>query len=159
MTAPLLGIKVKVPFLKKLLADTLSHVWGSLHMATEVNPGVLSHDPEVQKAHLADRLVHHKITPRLFIEMQAAIADTLSRAAEESARSVKSIMKYPLQMLIPLQDLVVDSDASLGFFKNLKESDKQLKTYPNFYHEPHNEIGKEQVFEDLRKWISSHSSN
>ena len=118
-------------------------------MTTELDARLLSHDSEVVDAYLADRLVHRKGTPRFYVEMTRAIVDTLKR---------DSGIQVPTQFLVPMADTIVDSEATLRFFRNLKLREKQLHTYPGFYHEPFNEIGKEQVFEDLRKWIQKHSS-
>lgn len=149
VSAPLLGVKVELSLAKRAAAHLLSRVWGSLHMASEVDAKALSHDSEVVEAYAADRLVHKKGTPRFYVELQKAIADTLSR---------DSGIDIPLQFLVPMQDRVVDPEASLRFFRALKLREKQVKTYPGFYHESFNEIGKEQAFEDLRAWIQSRSA-
>jgi acylglycerol lipase len=149
-SAPLLGIKAHVPWIKQLAGRGLSKVWGSLQMHNEVDPALLSHDPEVPLAYKADRLVHDKATPRFYTEMLSAMADTVKRDAG---------LPYPLQMIISLQDRIVDADVGQQFFKNLKIRDKQLHTYPNFFHESMNELGKEKVFEDIAAWIKSHSSS
>jgi acylglycerol lipase len=148
VSAPLLGILVPLAVSKRAAAQVLARVWGSLHMSTEVDAKTLSHDPEVAEAYVADRLVHNKGTPRFYVELVRAIADTVRR---------DSGIDVPLQMLIPLQDQVVDSEIAMKFFRELKLREKQLRTYPGFYHESFNEIGKEQAFEDLRTWINTHS--
>jgi alpha-beta hydrolase superfamily lysophospholipase len=146
-SAPFLGIKAKVPAVKKLAAHALSRVWGSLQLSTGIDVSGLSRDKGVCDAYLEDRLVHDKMTPQFFTGMQAAFSDTLGR--EDGIR-------VPLQILVPLQDPIVDPEKSLAFFRGLKHRDKQLKTYPGFYHEPLNELGKEQVFADLADWIRAH---
>jgi alpha-beta hydrolase superfamily lysophospholipase len=84
-------------------------------------------------------------------------ATQLSHDKEVITSKRDSGIQHPLQFLVPLQDKIVDPDTQLEFFRNLKLRDKALKTYPTFYHESFNEIGKEQVFEDLVSWIRSHS--
>lgn len=148
VSAPLLGVKVELPIAKRAAAHVLSHLWSSLQMDSEIDAADVSHDAEVVEAYKADRLVHKKGTPRFYTELLGAISDTLRR---------DSGLEVPLQMLIPLQDRLVDSEASLGFFRNLKHREKQLRTYPGFFHESFNEVGKEQAFEDLRAWINTHS--
>jgi len=150
VSAPLLGVKVPVPAIKKAAGQVLSRLWGSIHMRNELDPRLVSHDAEVVQAYQQDRLVHDKVTPRFYTELQSAIADTMAR---------DSGMNYPLQIVVPLQDAIVDPEASLAFFRALKHRDKQLKTYPGFFHEPVNELGKEQVFEDIRTWITRHTAN
>lgn len=152
ISAPLLGLRVHVPPVKKLVGQALSNIWGTLHMNSELDATKVSRDPEVVSAYLADRLNHSKVTPRFFTEMTRAMADTVKR---------HSGFDYPIQMMVPLQDQIVDPEVTLQFFRELKcksSSDKVLKTYAGFYHEPYNEIGKEQVFEDLKSWITAHAS-
>lgn len=147
ISAPLLGIRVKVPPVKKAAALALAKVWGSLHMTNEIDANLVSRDPEVVRAYLADRLVHNKITPQFFVELQEAMANTLKR---------HSGLMVPAQFLVPLEDRIVDPNATIGFFEKLEHREKLLKTYPGFFHEPMNDLGKEQVFEDLKAWISAH---
>ncbi len=150
VSAPSLGVKLEIPWVKRSAAQLMSRIWSTFHMTSEIDPKTLSHDQDVVEAYISDRLVHSKVTPRFAMEMLDAMADTVKR---------DSGLSYPLQMLIPLQDRIVDSDSCLQFFRALKLRDKNLKTYPNFYHEPFNEIGKEQVFEDLAVWIKNHSES
>ncbi len=148
VSAPLLGVKVPLAASKRVAAHLLAHIWGSLQMSSEVDASLLSHDKEVGKAYVSDRLVHRKGTPKMYTQLMASISDTLSR---------DSGIEVPLQMIVPLQDRIVDSEATLKFFRALKLREKQLKTYPGFYHESLNELGKEQPFEDIRTWIKMHS--
>jgi alpha-beta hydrolase superfamily lysophospholipase len=147
LSAPLLGIKVAVPVVKKWAGIALSRVWGSIQMVNEIDPKDISHDPQVISAYVADRLVHNKITPRLFTEMTTAMNQVCKR---------ESGLEYPLLMMIPEEDKITDSEASLRFFRALKQRDKLLKTYPGFYHESFNEIEKTKAFEDLETWLNQH---
>ena len=148
LSAPLIGLRTKVPLLKRSAAFVLSKLWSSVHLLSELDPRNLSHDPEVREVYVSDRLVHQKVTPRFFAELQFAISSTLK---------MNSGFKTPIQILVPLKDQVVDSDVVMRYFRDLKSSDKELKTYPNFCHEGFNEIGKEKAFEDIREWIEKHS--
>ncbi len=147
LSAPFLGIKAKVPIVKKAIAVALARVWGSLQLDTEPDVSALSHDKSVCESYAADRLVHSKMTPRFYMQLRAAMADTLGR---------QDGILTPLQILVPMQDPIVDPELTLRFFRDLKHREKQLRTYAGFFHEPMNEIGKEQVFEDIVAWIRSH---
>jgi alpha-beta hydrolase superfamily lysophospholipase len=118
-------------------------------MSSELNANLLSHDPDVVEAYLADRLVHQRVTPSFFTSLLDVMKETVQSDSGISA---------PLQMMIPLQDQIVDSHTALQFFRGLKLRNKALKTYPGFFHEPFNEIEKEQAFKDLTSWIKTHSS-
>lgn len=145
LTAPFLGIKAHVPWIKKTLARFLSRVWGSLQLDTALDTSVLSHDLAVKEAYLKDPLVHSKMSPRFFSELHVAFQDTLNR---------NTGISVPLLMIVPLQDRLVEAEKSLQFFQALKHPHKRLVTYPEFFHESLNEIGKEIVFEEIRGWIS-----
>jgi len=147
-SAPFLGIKVRVPVIKKSAAILLSKVWGSLQLDTELDAALLSHDPEAVEAYRADRLVHSKMTPRFFMQVQAAMQDTLSQTRG---------IECPVMVQVAMQDGVVDPERALDFFRNLDHARKELKTYPQFYHEIYNELGKEQPLGDLRDWIAANS--
>lgn len=147
-SSPLIGLRIPVPVVKKYAAIAISRLWGHLQMETELDVSHLSHDREVQETYQKDRLVHPKITPKLFLGMQASMA---AMAKKEQP------FPYPLLAIIPMDDPIVDPETALQFYRSLKINDKQLKTYPGFLHESFNEIGKERVFEDLEAWIKQHS--
>lgn len=149
ISAPFLGVAMKVPVSKKLAALALARVWGNLQLTTELDPTLVSHDPEVCSAYAADKLVHGKMTPKFYQGLVRAMVNTLTR---------KSGIKAPLLMLIPLADKIVDSTLSQRFFRELQISEKSLKLYPDFFHEILNETGKDQVFADIREWILKHPS-
>ena len=143
-SAPLLRVKARVPLGKKIAAAVLSQVWGSLQISTELDAAGLSHDPEVVRAYRQDRLVHDKMTPQFYSQMKAAMANTLSRTTG---------LPVPVMFLVPSEDPIVDSRTTLEYYRELKHRDKLLKTYPGFYHEPMNEVGREQVFQDIAEFI------
>ncbi len=147
VSAPLMAIKVKVPAPKKIAAKVLNKIWGSLQLPTGVNADVLSHDPEVALCYRQDRLVHDKMTPAFFNGLEAAMADSLSRK--------KGILP-PIQFLVPLKDELVDPQTTIRFYESLEHPAKRLKTYPDFFHESMNEVGKERFFDDVREWVIEH---
>ena len=147
VSAPFMGIAAKAPAAKKAAAHVLSKIWGSLHMSTGLDASHISHDAEVVAAYTSDRLVHDKITPKLFTELLRVFDDTKSRS---------NGIPYALQFMIPLEDKIVDSHVSMEFAKDLSNPDKNLITYEGFYHEIFNEMGKEKVFGDLISWIKKH---
>jgi lysophospholipase len=55
----------------------------------------------------------------------------------------------PLLMVLAGDDQLVRRDLSEHFFEKVKCSDKIKIAYPQFYHEIFNEVGKEQVWNDV----------
>ncbi len=148
VTAPFLAVKAKVPVVKKLAANVLEHVWGTLQIPTALDSSGLSRIPEVVEAYQKDRLVHDKMTPRFYGSMQAAWKDTRSRHEG---------IQVPLQVIVPLADPIVDPEVTQTFYRELKHRDKRLRTFENSLHEPMNDLDREQVFQDIGSWIRSHS--
>jgi alpha-beta hydrolase superfamily lysophospholipase len=62
-------------------------------------------------------------------------------------------------VVVPEDDAITDPNAAIAFFKKQKTQDKELKTYPGFFHESFTELWKERAFEDLKSWIVRHSSS
>jgi alpha-beta hydrolase superfamily lysophospholipase len=103
----------------------------------------------VARTYHADRLVHQVGTPRFYLSMLEAMEETANHDHG---------LPVPLCFLLPMQEKVVCPKTTLKYFHALKQDDKELKTYPDFYHESFNEIGKEKVFEDICAWIQKNSS-
>ncbi len=65
-------------------------------------------------------------------------------------------MRLPMLMLVGGQDPVVSPSAAREYYDRSGSDDKTLLIYPKMLHEPLNEIGAEQVLDDLVRWIDSH---
>lgn len=150
ISAPFLGMKEKAPATKVGAASVLAATgFGWIQLDTGLDAALVSRDGAVVEAYRQDRLVHGKMTPRLFSQILKTIADTFRR---------DSGIKVPLQMYIPLQDGLVDPEKSLAYYRLLKVREKSLKTYPGYFHESFNDTGKEAVFSDISAWIRTHST-
>ncbi|OFZ56385.1 MAG: hypothetical protein A2428_02810 [Bdellovibrionales bacterium RIFOXYC1_FULL_54_43] len=147
VSAPFLGIKSQIPAAKKAAVFLLAKLAKAVPLATDLDADGLSRDPAVVKLYKEDPLNHDKMTPGFFFELLAAFGDTLSRTDG---------IRVPIQFLIPMADRIVEEEKAIAFFDVLKQSDKRLRSYPDFFHEPMNEIGKERVLADILSWIQSH---
>jgi alpha-beta hydrolase superfamily lysophospholipase len=56
-------------------------------------------------------------------------------------------------MLHAGSDRICDPRGTVEFYERLGSVDKTYKIYPGMYHEIFNEIGKEEVFADIRAWM------
>ncbi len=143
LSAPLLGLNVPTPLLKVLAARVAYKFWGELGMQAHVGTQYLSHDPEIMRCCMEDRLVHDRITPSFFFAMQKSL-----RAIH--AEPLK--LSIPLTCLLPLDDHVVDPEATHVFMRTL-DAPKKLIEYAGFYHEAFHEIGRERVFADIKEHL------
>lgn len=56
-------------------------------------------------------------------------------------------------VLLGGQDTVIDPAATRAFYERLGSDDKMLLIYPKMLHEPFNDLGREQVYTDLVRWL------
>jgi len=147
ISAPLLGFAVRIPKGKLLVGRAAGLVAPRLRMANEIDPSVLSRDPEVGRAYAADPLVRRVVSTRWFTET--------SRAMNEMPGAAPSI-KGPVLVLHGTNDRLASVDATQKVFDLIGSSDKQLILYPGFYHELFNEPDRQGVFETVGSWLSGH---
>ena len=53
-------------------------------------------------------------------------------------------------------DKVTEPEGSLQFYARVTSADKTLKLYEGYFHECHNDIGREHLFADLVTWLDNH---
>lgn len=144
ISAPLLELVMPVNPLLKGVARLLNSTLSTLQLSGDLNPQRLSHDTAVVENYIKDRLVHAKVTPRMFFAMEEGMA---------WARKQTGPLACPLLMLAAGDDMIVSTPSIREFYENLKYRDKELREYPGMFHEVMNEIGKAKVFADIREWM------
>ena len=135
---------------QKLLLKVLPRLVPDLCVGNGLDANYLSHDPQVVKAYLSDRLVHNKISPRLgqFI----ATAGPLTVAAADSWRT-------PTLLMYAGADRLVNAAGSDEFAKRANQSKTvkpgtvTAKRFDGYYHELFNETDAARVFEVLKSWL------
>lgn len=150
-SAPLLGLSLPVPPVKKFFAELTEPLLGRVKLGNELDGSLISHDPEVAKAYDQNPLNHNYVTPRFFVHLMKEMP---------KAQGNRGPFHYNFMMLIPLGDLIVSWKAAWNFYQNLEMKEgfkKELTTFPQFYHESFNEIGKERAFNALSDWLKKHS--
>jgi alpha-beta hydrolase superfamily lysophospholipase len=147
LTAPFYALAFKPPALKLLAARLLKGVVPGLKLGNELKPEQLSRDPAWQAQTSADPLYLHTTTPRWFFE---------TAGAQQRLTGLGRQVVAPLLMLAGGDDPIAKMSAARGFFETIASTDKTWKEYPGFRHEVLNETGKEQVIDDIARWISAH---
>jgi alpha-beta hydrolase superfamily lysophospholipase len=141
---PALRITVPIPPRRLKLGQFLLRYAPWVTLRTEARLDRLTRDPEILREMQADRLRHFRISAPLFFGMVQGGDLLMDRAAE---------IRSPIVMLIGGQDTVVDPVAAREFYDRLGSADKTLLLYPKMLHEPLNDIGREQVLDDLARWL------
>jgi alpha-beta hydrolase superfamily lysophospholipase len=144
ISAPLIQVVVPVPAHKLMIARVGARMAPRLRLDNEINPAVLSRDPEVGRAYAADPLVNRKVSTKWFAEA--------TRAMEEAARWGPKI-KTPILVMHGTSDRLASVNATKTLFESIGSSDKELVIYPGFYHELFNEPEKQEVYDRITDWL------
>lgn len=102
-------------------------------------------DADCQKAIEKDAKEHKLATAKLLYNIVLA---------QMRARIFKGEIKLPVLFLIPGKDDITDSQAAEKIFKGLRAQDKQIVRYPEMRHALSVESQRQNMFEDILKWIN-----
>ncbi len=142
---PLDPVGVAKPWLVRT-ARLLSRVLPRVPMRVGIDPAALSREPEVVQSYRDDPLVHAWATPRWGTETLAAI----DRTGRSLAR-----LRLPLLVIHGGADRLSSPDGGRALAEGAGSSDKTLRIYEGAYHEPHNDLGWEEVVEDVASWMEA----
>ena len=145
LSSPALGLSMPVPKFKEALANVAVKWMPSLTMFNEIKYVDLTRDEEMIRSYQKDNLRHDKISPGLFLSMIENF-----KAAIESAEGIRN----PVLMQLAGEDRLVSSPVARAFFDQLPNKKNQLIVYPESYHEIYNDLDREQVIRDLKKFIN-----
>lgn len=65
-------------------------------------------------------------------------------------------LAVPLFMFQGGADRIIPVVGTQQFFDKVIIADKKLKIYQDGFHEPHNDLQQQQVFQDVEQWINDH---
>lgn len=144
ITSPWLQLVFQPAPWKILLARIALTFWPTFTQNGPDDPSQLSRDADFLASMSDPELMHHKMSARMFNELQRG-------ARQASAEAC--LCGYPLLLSHGAEDALTSAQATESFFKDVASSDKTLKIYPAMRHETHNEIGRETVLADIVEWL------
>ncbi|MFW5947025.1 MAG: nucleotide exchange factor GrpE [Gemmatimonadota bacterium] len=150
LSAPWLGTAVEVPLWQRAAAAILDRVLPILPFPSDLEPALLSHDPERVRDYAQDPLIHSTVTPRLWRET--------ARAADAAFRD-RSALAAPLLFLLPGDDPVVDTARGLDLARSLEDGDVTIRVLDGYYHESLQERGRAAVLAEIRGWIEKRAGD
>jgi alpha-beta hydrolase superfamily lysophospholipase len=136
-----------VPRFLIFLSKILSRIWPVLTIKTKLDVTALSRDPAVIENYSIDPLVHNLASVRLGTEFSTIRELTLLMAAG---------FKPPLLIYHGLSDRIVPPEGTKIFYNAIRQPDKELRLFEGGYHETHNDLQKEWLFEIIHTWIKKH---
>jgi alpha-beta hydrolase superfamily lysophospholipase len=99
----------------------------------------------MQEAYRRDPLVYHRLTPRLFREVELAQADALEGDLPPT---------LPVLILAPLDDAMVDTGVTLRWAGSRRQHAITVARLPSTHHEPHNDVARDGVLDLVGSWLA-----
>lgn len=149
ISAPLLGLTLKVPPLKLKVGQLAARFLPRLTLPSGLPPSAISRDPAEVEAYKHDRRRVDKVSARWF----AAMNDAIARVSGEASQ-----LDIPMLWYVGTGDLVCDPHATRGVFDRLVDPashHQSLRSFDGYYHELHNEpeLLRQPIKEMLLAWI------
>ena len=144
VTSPWLRLVMQPSKTKLVFAKLMGKIYPSLVLPTGLNPEFLSHDFEKVDEYINDPLVHYKISINFYNEVNEKGKWILGNYNR---------LKIPLLLMHGDADKITSYKASEEFAQNSKKL-TTLKIWDNMYHELHNEIDNNKVFDYIINWIN-----
>lgn len=145
LSSPAVGISAQVPKIKEMLAHVALKWMPTLTMYNEIKYEDLTRSEDMRKAQTQDPLRHDKISPGLFLSMVEGFPLALEHAPE---------LEMPVLMQLSGEDKIVSTEASRALFERLPNKKNQLIIYPESYHEIYNDLDRDLVISDLKKFLN-----
>jgi len=121
-----------------------------LSLGNGVQPGYLSHDPNVVRDYRTDSLVHGRISPRL----ARFVADSGPQVLRAAHR-----WSCPTLLMYAGQDHLVDASGSQAFAAQASAPHLTVQAFDTLYHELFNERDNAAVFACLKNWLDARFAN
>lgn len=131
---------------QKLLLAVLLRIAPDLCVRNGLDPRLISHDPAVVLAYQQDRLVHDRLSGRLARFIVDAGAATVACAPR---------WQVPTLLLYAGDDHLVSPAGSRAFAAAAPAGVVSAHCFETAYHEIFNELEREPVFEQLKRWLDA----
>lgn len=140
LSGPAFGVKVPVPTIKDQAARLLNKWAPKVTIKHQINYADLSRDKELISSYGKDPLRHKKFSAPLYLGLLEAMEHAHSRA---------HLLKKPIFIQAGGEDRVTCTGSTKKLFEKLSTPQKELKIYPDSYHEIFNDINRQEVVDDL----------
>ncbi len=145
LSNPAFRIRMPVPVWKRALGAAAARATPRLSMPSGIDPRLLARDPHVGEAYVADPWVHGRLSARLYGEWTRASREVLERARD---------LHTSYLLLLSPEDPIIDAAAAEEFDRAAAVG-QTVRRYPDSWHEPFQDLGREEVFADLLAWLES----
>ncbi len=143
LSAP--ALSAKFPRYRLALLKLINLIHPTFSVRRPIRPELILRGEEELRLFSSDPLRVPTSTARFASEALAAIRAIWQRAEE---------IRLPVLMIHGAADRFVEPGPTERFFQQISSSDKTLHLYEGFYHELHNDLGKEKPLDDVAQWLN-----
>lgn len=144
LMAPLLRLKVHVNPLVIAWGKLVSFLVPSVRFESRINPSDTTRDEVALMARQADPLIHRSVTCGWFFQMKAALKAVWDDVSK---------LHMPVLVAQGGSDRIVDPHVAGPWLEKVPSTDKELKWFPEHYHELHNEPDWLDVMNSVADWL------
>lgn len=145
LSSPLFGFSLPVPAIKDKASRLLNMVYPKFTLWNEITLDMLTRDTQVIKEFEKDHLRHDLISSGIYLGMVENF---------EIIRTQANKIKIPTFIQISENDPIVSTTAAKEFYQNIASQEKRILLYGDgAKHEMYNDIHRETVFKDLKKYL------
>ena len=143
------AFQVPAPDFALAVLKGLSHLAPHAHVL-KLDNADFSRDPVAVQALNDDPLIANEVQPT-----QTVAAMVI---ADEQLKKEFPNLKLPVLIIHGTQDRATRPSGSQFFYDTAGSTDKTLKFYEGYFHDPLHDVGKEQVMADIQRWIEKRLS-
>lgn len=144
-TDPALRLSFEPPKIKLVLGKIMADLMPTFSMTNSMDYDALSRDAAIVKAYQTDASVHYMISAKLVMELFDSGKYAMDHATEWT---------LPLLLMHGSADRISSCKASEEFAQKAGDC-VTFKEWEGYYHEIHNDIGKEDVIAYMIDWLNS----
>ena len=142
ISSPWIKLAIEVPKYLLNIQRVFKNLFPSLSLNNRINPLDLSKDQKIINEYINDKNVHDRISIKLYSE----VVDSIQLVKEKSEK-----IKIRTLIYHGKNDRLISYHGSEEINKKINNS--ELNILNNVYHEPHNDIEKDLVFDKIYKFL------
>tara|TARA_X000001036_G_scaffold14981_2_gene12652 strand:+ start:1011 stop:1850 length:840 start_codon:yes stop_codon:yes gene_type:complete len=144
ISSPWLRTVLEPPKFILYIQKILVGLFPSLTLNNRLDPYDLSKDTDIVKKYIEEPLVHNKISLKMFSEVNKAI-DKIENESEK--------INIPVLLVHGKKDNIISYKGTEKVSKKINNS--KLTLYEGLYHEPHNDLEKNEILADYTSFIKN----
>lgn len=149
VSSPMLKLAFDPPAFKLKLGKLMMKLYPAYSETTGLESAAISRIPEEVKKYDNDPLVHDKISTNMFFETYAKGLEALEHPED---------IHLPTLIYHGSADRLTSAEATKEFARNL-QGDITFKLFEGGYHELHNDLCKQELFDLMLNWLEGHMTD